>query len=201
MIYKKYITCLLLVAALIGLIVYSPHYLTYSEPPVDSDAVILLRGQDYAARQKEARKLILEGYSSFLIVPAGWKILKVSENKGLTPFKKLIVNQNNPFREPQVKKEYQFYEDTHREILRAKAIMVNMGFKSATFVSSPYHMRRIKIIVGWVFKGEKYNFSFIPSRYEKTNSEFWIFHTFDLKWVLSEYLKIAWFFVYMPFTR
>lgn len=198
---KQYIIPPLIVAALIGLLAYSPYYLTCSEPPVESDVVILLLGPDYGARKKEARKLILEGYSHILIVPAYGKILKSTGNGDFTLLGINSAIRNDPSKNSKAKKNFQFYEDTHLEILRAKTIMDNMGLKSANFVSSPYHMRRIKLIAGQVFKGGKYNFSFVPTRYEKTSSSFWLLHKFDLKWVLSEYLKIAWLIVYMPFTN
>ena len=98
------------------------------------------------------------------------------------------------------KHDYRFYEDTHLEILHAKAMMDKLGFKSANLVSSPYHMRRIKLITGRIFDGGDYNLSCVPTRYEKTEKNLWWFNKYDLKWVLGEYLKIAWFIIYEPFT-
>ena len=53
-----------------------------------------------------------------------------------------------PERPTGVGKQFQHFEDTHVEILRARSILQNMGLKSVNFVSSPYHMRRIKMISG-----------------------------------------------------
>ena len=85
-------------------------------------------------------------------------------------------------------------------MLNAKTLIDRLGLKSAIFVSSPYHMRRVKLIVSTVFKDGDYNLFFVPSRYEKTNGNFWYLYEYDLKNVTSEYLKIAWFLLYEPFS-
>ena len=59
-----------------------------------------------------------------------------------------------------------FYEDTHIEIIEAQKRMSDYGLKSAIFVSSPHHMRRIKLIAEKVFKSNNYNFYYVPTRYE-----------------------------------
>ena len=82
-----------------------------------------------------------------------------------------------------------------------KAMMDELGFKSANFVSSPYHMRRVKLIADRVFAGGNYNLSFVPSRYEETHKNLWWLNKYDLKWVLSEYSKIIWFLLYEPFCE
>ncbi|EFK09732.1 conserved hypothetical protein [delta proteobacterium NaphS2] len=90
-------------------------------------------------------------------------------------------------------------EDTHSEVLRAKEMMDAYGLKSAIFVSSPYHMRRIKIIAAKVFGQKNYDLSFVPTPYEKTCGPLWWTDSYCLKWVMGEYVKIPWFLSYEPF--
>ena len=89
-----------------------------------------------------------------------------------------------------------FYEDTHLEIIDAQKVMSGYGLKSAILVSSPYHMRRIKLIVMKVFDTNKGDFYFVPTHYEKAPANFWELSLADWKKVRKEYGKILWFFLY-----
>ena len=75
-------------------------------------------------------------------------------------------------------------------------MMDKAGFKSAIFVSSPYHMRRISIIANKVFGKKDYRLIFVPSRYEQNTGALWFLNKRDLKFVSSEYSKIIWFMLY-----
>ncbi len=74
--------------------------------------------------------------------------------------------------------------------------MDGKGLTSAIFVSSPYHMRRIKLIANRVFIGTGYRMVFIPTRFEKRTEGLWFLHQSDIRKVASEYGKIVWFFLY-----
>ena len=94
-----------------------------------------------------------------------------------------------------------YYEDTHLEIMEAKKMMSVYGLKSAIFVSSPYHMRRIKLIVERVFNPEHGDFYFIPTPYERAPANFWELSSLDWRKVRREYSKILWFYIYFPFSK
>ena len=189
---KKAIFFLCLLAVLLGLIFYAPHYLAYSDRPKKVDAVVLLLGQDFKARKKQSRFLINEGYSDYLIIPAYSRLYKASAKRTLL----LTQTQRRKGKDKQV---YQLYEDTHLEILHAKTIMDKYGFRSAIFVSSPYHMRRVKLIADRVFEGKDRDLFFDPTRYEEMNNTLWWRTTYHLRWVIAEYFKIGWFLLYKPF--
>ena len=81
-------------------------------------------------------------------------------------------------------------------MLLGKRMMDKLGYRSAIIVSSPYHMRRLKLIAGKVFGDGDYRIGFEPTPFEKQG-------TLDLprSWkevgnVVSEYVKIGWFLVY-----
>jgi len=73
--------------------------------------------------------------------------------------------QYSSTREKKDKHNYRVYEDTDLEVLHAKAMMGRFGFKSADFLSSPYRIRRRKLIARRVFDGGFYDLSFVPNRY------------------------------------
>jgi hypothetical protein len=39
-----------------------------------------------------------------------------------------------------------------------------------------------------------------PTRHEKPGEGFWLFDSYDRKFVLTEYIKIGWFLLYSPFV-
>jgi len=72
------------------------------------------------------------------------------------------------------------------------------------FVSSPYHMRGIKLIAEKVFR-DRTNSSalrlyFVSPRYETPRLRRWFLKTRGLKFVSSEYAKMAWFLSYIYFV-
>ena len=94
-----------------------------------------------------------------------------------------------------------YYENTHYELLLTKQFMNRLGLKSANIVSSPYHMRRIKIIAEKVFKNNNYKIAIVASRFQEAKEKNWWLKKKEIKWVSSEYIKIAWFLIYSPFCK
>jgi hypothetical protein len=190
---------LLLLVLLGGFILYSPRFLLYSSEYKKANAIILLLGPDFKARQKEANRLINDGMADYLIVPAYHKIYRIYDKgtmKYLSPnLYSFKSGQKNIASSPS------FYEDTHLEIIEAQKIMSVYGLKSAIFVSSPYHMRRIKLIAMKIFDTNKGDFYFVPTRYEKAPANFWELSLSDWRRVRKEYGKILWFFLYFPWSR
>jgi len=64
-----------------GFVLYSPRFLLYSSEYRKADAVILILGPDFKARQKEAYELIDEGMADYLIIPAYHKVYRVYEKE------------------------------------------------------------------------------------------------------------------------
>jgi hypothetical protein len=182
-----------------GLVLYSPRFLLYSSEYKKADAIILLLGPDFKARQKEAYILISEGMADYLIIPAYHKtygIYDKGKGKYLLPdLHSFESNNNNVFHPPG------FYEDTHLEIIESKKIMSDYGLRSAIFVSSPYHMRRIKLIATKVFDFNEGSFYFVPTRYEKVPVNGWELSSTDWRKVRREYSKILWFFMYFTWSH
>lgn len=178
---------------------YSPRFLLYSSEYEKTDAIILLLGPDFKARQKEANLIINEGMADFLIIPAYHKtygIYDKGKRQSLLPDPRSVESANNKVLSAPV-----YYEDTHLEIIEAKKIMSAYGLKSAIFVSSPYHMRRIRLIASKVFDTGKGGFYFVPTRYEKVSLNSWELSWPDWRKVMREYGKILWFYIYITWSQ
>jgi uncharacterized SAM-binding protein YcdF (DUF218 family) len=196
---KCLIVLIIFILIILGLILSSPYYLLYSSPFKKVDAVVILLGPDFNARQKEANDLIISGMADYLIIPAYSKAYRVFD-KGAIKYlsanypesKTAKKNGNGPPR---------FYEDTHWELIEAKKSMSHYGLRSAIFVSSPYHMRRIKVIVLKLFNENSGPFYFIPTHYEKASALFWEMSWADWRKVAREYGKILWFLLYSPWAK
>jgi hypothetical protein len=175
---------------------FAPYYLVFSQKPEKSDAVILLVGSDN--RFREAEQLVHEGYAESLIIPAFNRVLREDLNRSLAK----AFSVSKP---PAGYKTNQTVEGTHLEIAQARRIMEGLGFTSAIFVSSPYHMRRVKIIAKSVFldpmNTPTFKLYFVPTRYETRDLNFWFLNIQDLRFVLMEYSKIFWFFIYSNFCK
>jgi hypothetical protein len=195
---KILVVVILLLVLLGGFVLYSPRFLLYSSEYKKAKAIILLLGPDFKARQKEAYRLINDGMADYLIIPAYHKICRIYDKgtmKYLSPnLYSFKSGQKNIASSPN------FYEDTHLEIIEAQKVMSIYGLKSAILVSSPYHMRRIKIIAMKVFDTNKGDFYFVPTRYEKVPANCWELSLADWKKVRNEYGKILWFFLYFPWS-
>ncbi len=182
-----------------GLILAAPYYLTYSDQPFKAEAIILFLGPDFQYRLKEARRLAADGYANYVIIPAYRKMYRLSENE------KLVVAETQASKPgfPQTKSHKTFprhYEDTHIELLNAKTILDASGFKSVLLVSSPYHMKRIKMIADRVLDSRSYRVACVPSRYESYAYDGALANGVNIRRALREYLKILWFLVYISFS-
>jgi len=202
------------VALLLFLAVFqAPAFLVISEAPVRADAVVLFAGGEKGSREKEADQLLREGFADYLIIPATGQIKKRGPDGRLesldlkTPT--AVSNQSNQLnpKNPKTQRTQKtgLLENTHIEAYEAKRLMDNLGLHSALLVSSPYHMRRIKYIAKSVFLGpgnvRTFKLYFVPTRNETPHLKSWFPNIHDLTFVLMEYPKIFWFFIYSNFYR
>ena len=76
-------------------------------------------------------------------------------------------------------------------------MMADFGLSSAIFVSSPTHMRRIRIITNQVVSDPtRYQIIFRGSRYVPAGNVVSLIHPVKARQVALEYVKIGWFFLY-----
>ncbi|HEX7534422.1 MAG TPA: ElyC/SanA/YdcF family protein [Syntrophales bacterium] len=190
---KKILTyfLVLFLAILFVALYYGPRYLTYADKPLKSDAVVLFLGPDNKARQEDANRLMSEGYARYLFIPAYGRITEAASLSSPAGTKKanpkLIISGLKP---------RPYFENTHVEVLEARRMMEQYGLKSAIFVSSPEHMRRIKIIAEKIFHEEAVQIVFVPIRVEPAHQDLTLA---DYRRMGKEYVKIIWFLMYSLF--
>lgn len=188
------ILAIMITVLTVGLL-YAPGYLAYSTDYAKADAIIVLLGPVFNDRDRYARNLLHEGMSDYLIIPAYDKTYHVEQGttKLLPKGQKSNIAGRNSALPP-------YYEDTHLEIIKAKETMKTLGRKSAIFVSSPYHMRRIQLIVNKEFD-HRYTYYFSPTPYDHSPLKAWKLKSSDWKKVWREYTKILWFMIYSPWEK
>jgi len=151
-------------------------------------------GPDNKARQEDANRLMHQGYARYLFIPAYGRITEASSLSSTAGARKanpkLIINGLKP-------KPY--FENTHVEVLEAKRMMEQYRLKSAIFISSPVHMRRIKIITDRIFHDEPARIVFVPIRVEPVPQDFFDLTASDYRRMGKEYVKIIWFLMYSSF--
>ena len=195
--FKKIMPILMmLVAVLAAAIFYAPRFLAYSTDYAKADAIIILLGPVFSDREKHARDLVEKGMADFLFIPAYNKAYTVDHGRlKLLPGKAGKNSENGTYNSAAPR----FYEDTHLELIAAKKTMERYGQKSAIFVSSPYHMRRIQLMVGKEFDRD-FKTYFSPTLYETAPLDVWELKASDWKKVWREYVKILWFLIYSSWT-
>jgi hypothetical protein len=188
-------------AALAGLLaawcfaVVLPNYLLYETPLIKADAAVLFLGPGEEARRQQVDELVAKGWAKFIIIPWKGEVIETQVSKALvTPEKTARMA-----RAMMVEFKKSFVERTHVEVLQTLELMKHIAVKRAILVSSPYHMRRIKIMVDHVFPAGEYAIAYLPTAYDPPHWP-WFAHWQDVKWVFSEWVKIGWFILYKPFV-
>ena len=195
---KFHLSCLFVVLMIVVTVMLSPRFLLYFSSYRKADTIILLLGPDFTARQKEAYRVIDEGMADYLIIPAQNKVHRVY-NEGRSKYLSPNLSAKNGNRKDNAGSPG-YYEDTHLELIEAGKVMDKYELHSAIFISSPYHMRRIKLISKTVFKNKPGEYYFVPTSYEKAPARFWELSLADWKKVGREYGKMLWFILYAPLT-
>lgn len=203
---KLTVVMILTLAALAILGDAIPGYFAYSDKPSKAEVVVLFMGRDYRYRMKEACTLISEGYVDRLIIPVYDQFIGRSEvaGKNGNSWKGMpasIVNLDKLEHDVKVMRTrnpqyHRYLENTHVETLEAKRMMDQYGFRSAVFVSSPGHMRRIRMIAGDVFDSDRYRIVFVPTRFERPPEGMRRYTPVRMAGVALECAKILWFQAY-----
>ena len=204
-----------LVIVFLTSMVLSPRYLVYDDRPAKSDIIVLFVGSDRDSRLREVVQLLQEGYSDYLFIPVTFGIYKAWSGKGgITAIRFTDIRAGIDLPGPRPEQEMtdhffrknwtacrfpRFYEATHVEMLLAKKAMDACRFRKAIFVSSPYHMKRIKIIANRVFDSF-YDIKCIPTRFEKS-FKIPLTAQNEIRNATSEITKIIWFCCYDLWER
>jgi hypothetical protein len=188
----------LLPTILLAVYVAGAAFLTIQDTPGQVDAVVLFIGPDTAERFREVHQLIMDGVAGVLLIPALGSMW-ISQDGKWDKVVPLFSPEQGPHRFA-VEQYPGYYENTHIEVLTALRMMADAGMSDVVFVSSPTHMRRIRIITKHVLPDTAgYQIDFRGTRYVSLNNAFSLLHPAKAKQVLLEYVKIAWFGLYHIF--
>jgi len=177
-------------------LVLGPRYLLYADPPAASDVVVLFVGPGFEDRLTEARRLVREGYARSLLIPAYHGSFRRNDDGHIVSVGGDFIEKFFPAVRVAMGTFPACYEETHVETIEARRLMDSRGFRTALFVSSPYHMRRIRLICKEVFDAERYTVRFVPAQPLNTIRKPSRFNVAGIRWQTSEYLKIGWFLAY-----
>ena len=175
-------------------------FLVLSETPLLSDVVVQFVGPNDIERHARAASLVTQGLAPLLMIP-GISILLEANGRGdwaRMPYEEMQGTFSCRSRAGLLSAKV--VEDTHKEILLAKCAMDRLNLHSAILVSSPYHMRRIRLIADRVFDKATYRISCVAAG-NREESRFWWPGKKDWWWLAMEYTKILWFFLYEPFVH
>lgn len=194
MMFLRYLGPALLAVTLF--VIFAPGFLACSDATRKADAVVLYVGPELESRLGEARQLIRDGYARYLIIPSYSEIEQVQSDGTLIRISGDIRLRHNILPIRKAVNYGRYYEDTHVETCEAKRIMDDLGLHTALLVSSSYHMRRIMMIAGLVFRGHDYTIICNPVRRQTPYTAADWLNRERRRIIVSEYMKIGWFLVY-----
>lgn len=174
----------------------APRFLRYADQPAPADVIVLFVGPGNAERRAKALALLRAGYADTLFIPAHRSIVS---RAGATDAERFMIRTTDGvswLERNRTKRFPTHYEQTHMEILIARDFMAQRGFRSALFVSSPYHMRRIRTIAASVIPGAETRIRQVPVLDSCDEDTPWFLSPEDFAWVFSEYAKLGWFWLY-----
>jgi uncharacterized SAM-binding protein YcdF (DUF218 family) len=176
----------LILAALCFCATHAGDYLSYSEAIQPAYAVVLFVGPDMQARRKAADQILCQGLARYLIVPAHGQVYRCLQGGEEAP--ELIsppTIDGESVQPVAVALELlRIAEDTHIEMLMAYQTIQRSSLEATVFVSSPYHMRRIKIMADRLFEASGLETRFVATPYETTGGNLWWTDRRQISWVL-----------------
>lgn len=173
------------------------NFLVVGDEPCYADCLVILSGA-YGERMEEAARLFHQGYSGVVIVTGA----DIYEG----------INESDILREHAIRlgiSETSIIQDrvgwnTYTSAVNTLLIMEERGFRSAMVVSSPYHMRRVRLAFerekkrflekkGWA--RDSIHFYYIPSEKSTFHVKVWWRYVKDIKTVFYEYTKLIFYFI------
>ncbi len=159
------------------------NFLMIHENPVKSDVIIVLAGDD-GKRTDYSIQLFKEGYSGMLLLSgcseSTGKMLQQAADAGISKDHIIIDNQS---------------VSTYDNAVHSRKLIVEAGYKTAIVVTSDYHMRRSKLVFKKAFKDSDIDLVYCSVNEDGFDPEKWWTNKYSFKLVLSEYIKIAGYFV------
>jgi uncharacterized SAM-binding protein YcdF (DUF218 family) len=154
-------------------------FLTLTQPPKQSDAIIVLSGGQ--GRVEKAVELYKAGYAPYIILSNAKEITSRSGDMIQTALN-LGIPQDVIYNEDAAESTYQNAEFT-------LSIMKEQNFKSAIVVSSDFHMRRVKLLFDRVYKKSDIELTYVGSD-SGYNAKRWWSDRKSRETTFNEYVKM-----------
>lgn len=159
-------------------------YLATADAPEQADALIVLSG-DRGERMEYAFSLYQAGLADLLIVTGGPLYADLSEADLLrrhavhlgVPAEKIIMETKAV--------------NTYQNALYTRKLMELYRLESAMVISSPYHMRRVRLMFNEVYRDSGIRLVYVPVADSWFDPERWWETSKGRRLVLSEYAKLA----------
>jgi uncharacterized SAM-binding protein YcdF (DUF218 family) len=177
---KRKINIVFLVVIIITtLILISGRFLSFAEPPKQSDAIIVLSGGQ--GRVEKAVELYKAGYAPYIILSNAKEITSRSGDMLQTALN-LGIPQDAIYTENAAESTYENAEFT-------LPLMKEHDFKSAIVVSSEFHMRRVKLLFDRVYKKSDIELTYVGSD-SGYNAKRWWSDRKSRETTFNEYVKM-----------
>jgi len=180
---KVFVVILILVVASVGFLSQAARFLVKKDPLIKADAALVFSGDPDYERTIEASRLYREGRVRKLILTGhGYGgddaryMKKIALGEGVLSRDIIIENGST---------------STFTNIVQTKDIVLSQGFTTVALVSSPYHMRRIRVLVSAVYKdNNEIGFICFPVRESYWSPKGWWKTNFGRRLVFFEYIKL-----------
>lgn len=191
-----FIALLIFAAFFIGIFSYEralnavADYLIVKDELEKANIIVVLAGNSFE-RATIAAILFHKGFAPEVmttgeLIPDDFKIFRLNLTEAEDAAKWLMELKVPEGAITAIKKSTSTYEDA----LVAKEYTSKNGIKSAIIVSSPYHMRRVKMTFDRLFKDTKIKLLYYPAMNADFSTKGWWKREKDLIWVNNEYLKM-----------
>ncbi len=158
-------------------------FLMVNEQPVQSDVIVVLAG-DEGARTVYGVELYQQGYAGKLLFSGcehtSADMLQIAVEMGV-PESDILIDEQS--------------ESTYDNAVYSRQIIEENGFTSAIVITSDYHMRRSRLVFKKEFRGTDVRLVYCSAADPEFNPSKWWADWYSRNKVMTEYIKIAGYFV------
>ncbi|MBO8127754.1 MAG: YdcF family protein [Peptococcaceae bacterium] len=164
------------------------HFLVIDEQPKRADTIIVLGGER-GERTAYAAGLYHQGYAPAIIFTGGPVYRDITQADLMAEHAMAL---NTP--EPVIIKETKSLT-TYQNAVNSLQLMQEYNFSSAIVVSSPYHMRRVKLIFDKVFQGKNIDLTYCTVDNSWYQPGTWWQAKDSCQITFMEYLKLGYYYL------
>ena len=150
-----------------------------NEAPQKADVIIVLAGDPSGSRVAYGAELYNEGYAGNILLSGDEVDMTQQALSDGIPESAIILEDES--------------QTTFKNAQFSIKLVNDQGYKSVIVVTSQYHTRRASIIFAHFFKGIHLTVCAVP--YDTATAHSWWKYSNSRNFVISEYLKLAWYYL------